>query len=269
MGLLARATELLEQEEAKAVAAATNAKTFKSYTKKQQKTKTNNNQKLNQQFHKLRKFVLAVTMSMTSQITTPVTFDANLFNFKYQEPLKIEMTMPTADQEKALNQHIENFAQGLQSKISRSEREVLARMLYGEAGRGADPFEVLHTVLNRAASPLFKGSLTDIVTQKNQYVGYNAKNPLTKDYLDMVDLVIDEWEANDCKKIDGCNHYYFVTGIPGVCNKFEVSPDQHGKWVPTASKKYATMQHYCDTATAQAKRFFAERNQQQASEHSL
>ncbi|MBR4418553.1 MAG: hypothetical protein IKT33_00960 [Clostridia bacterium] len=165
-----------------------------------------------------------------------------------------------AETQEVVEQAIVKFQQGMESRVSKYDREVLARMLYGEAGRGADPFEILHTVLNRASSPYFKGSLADIVKQKNQYLGYNQNNPLTKDYLTMVDMAIDYWEASGCKKIEGCNHYYFVTGISGICNKFEISPkNNYGKWVPTKDKKYAKMRNYCPVATDQANRYFANR----------
>ena len=167
------------------------------------------------------------------------------------------------DKEVIIKEATNEFTQGLQSKVTKQDREVLARMLYGEAGRGADPFEILHTVLNRASSPLFKGSITDIVLQKNQYVGYSPDLPLTNDYLTMVDMAIADWEANNCQKIDGCNHYYFVTGIPGVCNKFEISPENNnGRWVPKSLKKYAKLQEYCPVATEQAERFFTARDGQ-------
>lgn len=180
-----------------------------------------------------------------------------------QEPVVLEQIEleKQAERNRAINQSVNEFTQGLQSKVTQYEREVLARMLYGEAGRGADPFEILHTVLNRASSPLFKGSLADIVLQKGQYVGYSEKHPLTKDYLTMVDMAIADWEANGCQKIEGCDHYYFVTGIAGVCNKFEISPaNNYGRWIPTKDKKYAKLQNYCPTATEQAERFFTARD---------
>jgi len=166
----------------------------------------------------------------------------------------------TVKTDNVINEAIVTFTKGLESTVTRAEREALARMLYGEAGRGADPFEILHTVFNRASSPLFKGSLLDIVTQKNQYVGYSPKHPLTNDYLTIVDMGVDYWEAHNCEKIDGCDHYYFVQGIAGVCNEFEISPkNSNGKWVPTKDKKYAKMRNYCPVATDQAKRYYANR----------
>ncbi len=251
---------------------------------------------LNQFKSKLRKLVAGFVVTMAAQLVTPTcveyvstkvqnhkdnteklyhinpTAELPDFNFiakaepvapvaevkNVQEDVKKQEVK--AETQQVVEQAIVKFQQGMESRVSKHDREVLARMLYGEAGRGADPFEILHTVLNRASSPLFKGSLADIVKQKNQYVGYSAKHPLTKDYLTMVDMAIDYWEAHDCKKIDGCDHYYFVTGITGVCNKFEISPkNNNGKWIPSSSKQYAKLRHYCPVATDQAKRYFANR----------
>lgn len=174
--------------------------------------------------------------------------------------IPVHPVQPQNETTQTVEQAVNTFTQGLTSRVTKAEREALARMLYGEAGRGADPFEILHTVFNRASSPLFKGSLLDIVTQKNQYVGYSPKHPLTNDYLTIVDMGVDYWEAHNCEKIDGCDHYYFVQGIAGVCNEFEISPkNSNGKWVPTKDKKYAKMRNYCPVATDQAKRYYANR----------
>lgn len=249
MGLLAKATELLEQAdyvERKAVADA--------ITGILQPTMTTSPAKSNAK--KLRRLVACFSVGLALQFTTPTCKTDLAINNNYKKLF----THKEQNKDAVIEQSIQKFSEGLESRVSQNEREILARMLYGEAGRGADPFEILHTVLNRVSSPLFKGSITDIVTQKNQYLGYNPKNPLTKDYLTMVDMVIDEWEANGCQKIEGCNHYYFVTGTPGICNKFEISPaNSQGRWVPTSAKKYAKKQHYCDVATKQAKNYFANR----------
>lgn len=250
---------------------------------------------LNQSKSKLRKLAAGFAVTMAAQLIAPTCVEyvaTKVQNHKNTDKLyhinptvalpvfnyiaKAEPVAPIAEvknvQENAKQQEINaktkevveqaivKFQQGMESRVSKYDREVLARMLYGEAGRGADPFEILHTVFNRASSPLFKGSLLDIVTQKNQYVGYSPKHPLTNDYLTMVDMAIDYWEAHGCKKIDGCDHYYFVQGIAGVCNEFEISPeDNYGKWVPTKDKKYAKMRQYCPVATDQAKRYYANR----------
>lgn len=204
---------------------------------------------------KLRKLSIALFLGLSLQTAKPTINYQNIyFNQTTSNPNSIEQTfMPSTETIETLT---EEFARNLQhSQISNNDRDNLARMLYGEAGRGADAFEVLHTVLNRVSSPLFKGTLNDILTAKNQYVGYRPENPVDPRLREIVDFVVDEWEANGCQKIDGCNHYYFVTGIPNVCNKFEISEDPQGRWVPNDQKKYTTMQHYCHTATDQAARF--------------
>lgn len=208
---------------------------------------------------KLKKLVATFMMGLALQSATPLGF----FNFHKGDKHKGTVIERTAHQpvqipnEAEIAKHIATFQQGLKSRVTPTEREILAKMLYGEAGRGADPFEVLHTVLNRAASPLFKGSIKDIVTAPNQYVGYNPKNPVKAHYLRIVNMGVDEWEANGCQKIDGCDHFYFVTGKPGKCNKFEISKDPDGRWVPHEEKEYAEMEHYCDVATSQAIRYYA------------
>ena len=208
---------------------------------------------------KLKKFVAGFMMGLALQTATPLSF----FNFNKSKKYKgtvIERAKYQPVQtpnEAEIVKHLEAFKQGLQLRVTPTERELLAKMLYGEAGRGADPFEVLHTVLNRKASPLFKGSIADIVTAPNQYVGYRASNPVTANYLRIVNMVVDEWIANGGEKIDGCNRYYFVTGKAGDCNMFEESEDLNGRWVPHAEKKYAALHDYCPLATNQSIRYYA------------
>ena len=164
---------------------------------------------------------------------------------------------------------INNFANVLtQSSVSEQDRDDLARMLYGEAGRGVDAIEVLHTVLNRKASPLFKGTMHDIITAKNQYIGFKTTHPVDRKLRAMVDYVVDEWEANGCKPIDDCDRYYFVTGKPGINNKFEVSAkNSQGRWVSYAKKNYDKPGHYCDKAYEQYAKFNQTYNYRLAQHH--
>ena len=98
--------------------------------------------------------------------------------------------------------------------------------------------------------------MNDIITAKNQYVGFSANHPVDSKLRELVDFVIDEWEAKGCQQVENCDHYYFVTGKPGICNKFEISAKgSQGLWVDTAKKQYAELQHYCPTAIDQAARF--------------
>lgn len=200
-------------------------------------------------FKKLRRLITAFALGLTVA-QTPLT---NVGHFS-QHPIKLEPAQLDAVQ---VQKNIDRFAQQLRgSSVSNQERDILAKMLYGEAGLGTDPFEVLHTVLNRKASPLFKGSIADIVTAPNQYLGYKETNPVTPAFRRIVDIVVDDWEANGEKAVDGCHHYYFVTGIAGNCNKFEISHDHQGKWVSGKNKQYAKLKHYCPVAEQQAARYY-------------
>lgn len=275
MGLLAKATAYLEQKQnliEKSQLTPTNTNEKPAPTNVNQNTSVQlsqaNNQintttatktkkKTKRHLPKLRKLAMSCLVGLTLQSASTFNLSYKTIDWKMQY-MEIEQNLT---QDPQIEKYIESFQKGLKSRVSNQERDLLARMLYGEAGRGVDPFEVLHTVLNRMSSPLFKGSITEIVTAKNQYVGYRAENPVTPAYRRMVDIVVEDWEANGCQHIDGCNHYYFVTGIPSVCNKFEISADPQGAWVPSAKKQYEKLLHYCDVAQKQAERYFNEVHQ--------
>ncbi len=164
---------------------------------------------------------------------------------------------------------IDEFIQGLQhrSKISAADRDDLARLVYGEAGRSlADATEVIHTVLNRTASPLFDSTLHDVITAKNQYIGYSPKHPVDPKLRELVDFVVDEWESNQYHAIDDCDRYYFRTGIPCVSNQFEITPKgTQGRW--TNNKHYDEIGHYCQHAVNQAERFDELYNHRHSTKH--
>ena len=228
----------LGQDEAQAVAWA--AATVEDH---QQKVKQN-------RFKKLKHLITAFAVGLTIA-QTPLTNVARPVN----QPTKLEVKEITPAEEAAAMKRIDQFAQSL-GKVSNYERNVMAKMLYGEAGLGTDPFEVLHTVLNRKASPLFKGSIADIITQPGQYIGYKDTNPITPAFRRMVDIVVDDWEANGKTEVKGCDHYYFVTGIAGNCNKFEKARGNHGQWVAPRNKQYEKLRHYCPVAEQQATRYY-------------
>jgi hypothetical protein len=139
--------------------------------------------------------------------------------------------------------------------ISENTREMFAKLLYGEAGIGADPFEVCHVVLNRAAK--WKMSLEDVILQKNQFVGYRATNPVTEDYRAMVDQTIADWDKNGRTEIDGCGRFYFHSGSKKIpCNQFAIAQD--GRW---ESRQQTIEGTYCEHATQQAETYFRHRNE--------
>lgn len=204
--------------------------------------------------HKLSKlmkvFTATALLSLAPQHLQNVNAYMNVVNQNHQVASQV------ADQ-KAMDHMTTEFQAQLKSRVSYEERAMLAKLLYGEAGNGTDPVEVIHTVLNRMSSPLFRGDMKSIITGKNQYVGYDAKHPVALDYLKLIDKVVKEWEDNGCQPIQGCDRYYFVTGNQGHCNKFEISKDHQGGWVKHSQKEYAPLRHYCKHANRQARQFYA------------
>ncbi len=206
---------------------------------------------------KLRKLATAlflVGLTLNSKtIKNTTSLNASI---KQSTMPKIELEVVQPEIEQALTAKIDHlFDQDFtHSVVSEAERDNLARLVYGEAGPDIiDWIEVIHTVLNRYASPLFKGTINDIITAENQYLGFNAKHPVIPEIREVVDFIVNDWEAHGCQEIDDCNHYYFVTDIPGTCNKYKISPKgSHGSWLASLGESY---EHYCPTAKRQAKSF--------------
>ena len=208
--------------------------------------------------HKLSKlmkvFAATALLSMPQQLTPhrePTMPDRNVtMHVTSPSPLdKLEIECLNA-----------NFALQLKSRVTLEERALLAQLLYGEAGLGTDPIEVIHTVLNRVSSPYFPNTVKAVVTQKNQFEGFSNQHPIVPDFLAMIDLVVSEWEDHGCQPIKDCKRLYFVTGRKGINNKFEISRDHIGYWVNHGKKQYAKLGHYCPTAERQARKFYANRS---------
>ena len=81
------------------------------------------------------------------------------------------------------------------SILSQREREVLAKLLYGEANHGdlsdCERSMVIWVVFNRFDSNIswFGNTIEEIVTRSGQFVGYRENNPVTRENLDLVDDV--------------------------------------------------------------------------------
>lgn len=199
---------------------------------------------------KLRKLATAlflVGLTLNSKtIKNTTSLNASI---KQSTMPKIELEVVKPEIEQALTAKIDHlFDQDFtHSVVSEAERDNLARLLYGEAGPDIhDKIEVLHTVFNRYASPLFKGTINDIITAENQYIGYKPTHPVTAENRAIVDSVVNDWEEHGCQKIDGCNHYYFITGKKGHYNLFEESPEgSDGRWVNPNKKVYSEPEHSC------------------------
>ena len=164
---------------------------------------------------------------------------------------------PTMTNTHSVDQAVQKFTQGLQSKFTQQDREVFAKMIYGEAGYGADPFEVGHVALNRLSAQFGK-TLTEVITAKGQFDGYNEKNPIDKDCLAIANQLIAEYEANGCKKF--CNYYYFYTHPKkGQGLKYNRNIYMSGaKWVPFNINNYS--ESYCSTSIKQSEQYYAERD---------
>lgn len=87
---------------------------------------------------------------------------------------------------------IEKYDSGI--VINASEVEMLAKMVYGEA-RGCSRLHqsaVIWCVLNRVDAG--GGSIEDVITAPNQFVGYNSNTPVTDDIKALVEDVLIRWQ---------------------------------------------------------------------------
>ena len=107
-------------------------------------------------------------------------------------------------------------------EIDRSDVEMLARLTWGEA-RGCTTTEqaaVMWCVLNRVDSedPLFPDTIQEVITQKNQFHGYNINNPIWPELEDLARDVLMRWLTNEEGRVlpleycwfsgDGSHNYF-------------------------------------------------------------
>lgn len=83
------------------------------------------------------------------------------------------------------------------SEIYRDEIKYIAKTVYGEA-RGCSKTEqaaVVWTILNRVDSDLkyIPNDIISVVTQNEQYHGYNPKHPVTDEIVYLVEDVLGRW----------------------------------------------------------------------------
>lgn len=86
-----------------------------------------------------------------------------------------------------------------QIEHDREELEMIAKLVYGEA-RGCSKTEqaaVIWCVLNRVDSPDFPKNITDVITQKNQFSGYNENNPVYEEYVELSKDVLTRWKFEE------------------------------------------------------------------------
>lgn len=170
---------------------------------------------------------------------------------------------PTATKQVTNNNNIKHPAPKFQ--FTQRDREVFAKMIYGEAGRGVDPFEVGHVALNRLASGRFGKTLTAVITAKRQFDGFSENHPIDKDCLAIANELIAEFEANDCKPF--CNYYYFYTHPEKHLGaKYNRNIFMEGiEWKPYARENYS--EKYCSKANEHAAHYHAQRNKEKAATH--
>jgi len=105
----------------------------------------------------------------------------------------------------------------------------LAKTVWGEA-RGCSKTQqagVVWTVLNRADCDLdyIPDDLIDIITQKHQFVGYKASNPVNEDIYDLCVDVLQRWLAEkegieDVGRVLAPEYLYFHANSLGTENVF-------------------------------------------------
>ena len=173
---------------------------------------------------------------------------------------------PTATKQVTNNNNVKHPAPKFQ--FTQRDREVLAKMIYGEAGYGTDPFEVTHVALNRLASGLFGKTLTEVITAKRQFAGFNENHPIDKNCLAIGNQAIDDFIANGCKPF--CKYIYFHTHQKkGLAKKYNRNVFKEGLWweAPILPDLPGYSEEYCPTALQQAERYYAQRKLQQTEYH--
>lgn len=81
----------------------------------------------------------------------------------------------------------------------KEEVEALAKTVWGEA-RGLNATgqaAVVWCVLNRVENENFPNDIISVITQKNQFAGYNPLNPVEDEILFLVNDVLNRWYIED------------------------------------------------------------------------
>lgn len=87
---------------------------------------------------------------------------------------------------------------GIKAPIAdETDVEILARLIWGEA-RGIPSVQekaaVVWCVLNRVDDPRWPDTVAEVVTQRNQFVGYSPDFPATEEHIAIVADVLARWE---------------------------------------------------------------------------
>lgn len=86
---------------------------------------------------------------------------------------------------------------------ARSQREAVARVLYGTAlHHSADAQRaVVWCVINRVESSLYPDTIEEVCAQPSQWMGYSEENPIISDLYAVADEVISGWESGGYRAV--------------------------------------------------------------------
>ena len=108
---------------------------------------------------------------------------------------------------------------------TQEDAELIAQTLWGEA-RNCDSTHqaaVVWCILNRVDSPVFPNTIREVVTQKYQFAGYHAENPVEPELLALAYDVLARWSIEpDCVGAVGrvLPEEYLYFGGNGEVNQF-------------------------------------------------
>lgn len=94
---------------------------------------------------------------------------------------------------------------------ARSQREAVARVLYGTAlHHSADAQRaVVWCVINRVESSLYPDTIEEVCEQPSQWMGYSDQNPIISDLYAVADEVLSGWESGGYRAVSP--DYLFLT----------------------------------------------------------
>lgn len=116
--------------------------------------------------------------------------------------------------------------------LNEADVEMLAKLVWGEA-RGCSTTEqaaVIWTVLNRVDSedPIFPDTIQEVVTQPNQFHGYDPDYPVEQDKVDLARDVLTRWLTGGEGRVLP-KEYVFFHG-DGVHNHFRIEYQHNGQY---------------------------------------
>lgn len=165
----------------------------------------------------------------------PVQPVVNIYITVQNEPEVVEE--PEPEEQVTEEQTVSNNEK---KPYSVDDAEMLAMMAYGEAngvpGLSTDNGIISHdyqiactiwTVLNRVDAGW--GSIQEVITAKNQFVGYRVSNPIDPDILDLTYKILDTWSVGDYSYRTLPEEYLYFRG-DGRHNYFRTQEGKTYDW---------------------------------------